>query len=1215
MSEHHGPDIATIIRQVRRRWRLRLALRGATTVLAVGVGLLVAAAFGLRWTRFDPSWVNAFRAAIAVVFGAVVGVFLVRPLLRKVTDQQVARYIEEHEPSLDSALLSALEHTESAQAAPPRDASHSAALVARLIESTVEKCFATQAARQADQQKLARSAAAVATVVLLAIGIFGAGPAYLRDALSTLFLFSKDVQAAVPRGIAVTPGNVTVPKGADQTVAARLAGFDVPEAMLLLRRTPGADFERLPLVRNDKGLFEGMLFDVKGPVEYLVEADGVRSATYALKVVDLPYVDTLRLEFHFPAYTALDTEVVENGGDIAVLTGTQVRVAITPTMKTPGGRVLVDDRQSLPLKVEADGTLTAAFRVERDGSYRVELDAPTGEKVAASPQYTIDALTDEAPRVSFAKPGRDTTASPIEEVFVEATAVDDFGVRNLELVYSVNGGPEKTKPLFAGTKRMPQVSAGHTFYLEELGVQAGDAVSYYARAMDNSNAGGHQTTSDLYFVRVRPFKKDFRAAQSQAGGGGGGGMQGGVDALSEQQRQVIAATFNVQRDRKRLSAEKLKEHAIVVALSQSRLREQVEGLVTRMTSRFLEPDPAFKKITELLPKAIAEMKTAEGQLTAVSPDGALPAEHRALGLLQKAEEEYETQVSMSKGGGGGGGGSAVSKELAEMFEMDLDKLANQYETADRANQQSSDQQVDELMEKLKELARRQEQEAEAQRRRAMAGQAGSGGSSGSQQRQLAEQAEEAARRLERLSREQKRQDLADAAKQMRDVAEAMRKAASGGGGGTGQAQAKQALDRLREAEKKLRRGQADRARRDIDDARQQAEELARAERDIAEGVRALPGKAGEERRQAISRLNEQKQSLDERAGQLERGLDRSAGDAARDEKEASRKLTEAAGAIRDSRLRDKVRYSRQMLGRASKDTMDAVEEDITESIEGLRKKLDQAAAAVGQGKPEQDRNDAVDRAQRLARGLESLGQRTREKMQRGAEQAAKDGQQAGMAGQGTANSQQAGQGKAGQRGQQGQGQKGQGQQGKGQSGQSGQGGEQGQASGGQQGEGGQSGQGGQQAGGNGAMGGGRAGAEPGLGGIGQVGPWDGSSFSGLGRLDPEDIRQLRGEARQWTAEAAELRARMRAENIDPRELDEILKKLRQLDDQRVYQDAKTLASLQSDVTEGLKRVEYALRRKTEAEKDVALSGADPVPDAFRPLVEQYYRSLSKNGGK
>ena len=73
-------------------------------------------------------------------------------------------------------------------------------------------------------------------------------------------------------------------------------------------------------------------------------------------------------------------------------------------MKTRGGRVALNEKESVPLTVQADGTLTASFKADKDGSYHVELDAPNGERVAASPQYTIDVLTDRAPTVTFARP-------------------------------------------------------------------------------------------------------------------------------------------------------------------------------------------------------------------------------------------------------------------------------------------------------------------------------------------------------------------------------------------------------------------------------------------------------------------------------------------------------------------------------------------------------------------------------------------------------------------------------------------------------------------------------------------------------------------------------------------------------------------------------------------------------------------------------------------
>ncbi len=105
-----------------------------------------------------------------------------------------------------------------------------------------------------------------------------------------------------------------------------------------------------------------------------------------------------------------------------------------------------------------------------------------------------------------------------------------------------------------------------------------------------------------------------------------------------------------------------------------------------MNSRLVEQDPSFKKIAELLPQAVTQMKTAEAKLRAPDPQGALEPEQKALQILQKAEEEYEVQVSMQRGGGGGGGGqSAMAQDLADLFELELDKIANQYETAQRAS--------------------------------------------------------------------------------------------------------------------------------------------------------------------------------------------------------------------------------------------------------------------------------------------------------------------------------------------------------------------------------------------------------------------------------------------------------------------------------------------------------------------------------------------------
>jgi hypothetical protein len=486
-------DLVGAIHQVRRRWRYKLMLRGAVGVLGLGALALILSAWGLESWRFSPGSIITFRVLVAASFAALIGWFIVRPLFWRVTDEQVALYLEEHEPSLQAEIISAIEATRLAQSS---SSPHSAKLVSRLVESAIKKVEAVDWGRNVERSRLQRYAATFGIIALAAIALFALGPRFLRHGLSALLVVSRSVEAAAPYRIDVSPGNASVPRGVDQTITATLGGFDATQASLMIRKTADAPFERVPLVRSenapdgnkDGNKFEGMLFDLAGPIDYFVEAEGVKSPTYTLKVVDLPYVQRLELELHFPAYTGLAPRKVEDGGDLAVLKGTEVRVKVTPTMTARGGQILLNEDGKLPLAVAGDGTLTGAFTAAKDGFYRFELDAPTGERVTASPQYTIDVLTDQPPSVSIAKPGRDTSASPIEEVVVEARAEDDFGVRDLELVYSVNGAAEKTVRLFDGKSRLAEVTAGHTFYLEELDVKPGDFVSYYVRSARSSGA-------------------------------------------------------------------------------------------------------------------------------------------------------------------------------------------------------------------------------------------------------------------------------------------------------------------------------------------------------------------------------------------------------------------------------------------------------------------------------------------------------------------------------------------------------------------------------------------------------------------------------------------------------------------------------------------------------------------------------------------------------
>jgi len=1162
-------DLFSVIRRVRNRWRVRMGLRGAAFVLAAGLGGFLISSYGLEFFKFSSGAVIAFRILTYLMLGGLVYWYLVRPLAGAIPDSRVALYLEEHDPTLQAAVLSALEETKRGK----RDGSldYSPALVDRLVQTAVEHCRGLDWGAAVEREKIRRSSSYLAIVSAAALLAFVLGPSYLRHGASALLTPTGSVEAASPYHIEVSPGDTTIARGSDPTIIARLVGFDSNDVNLFLRTSPSAPFEQVPLIPQEQdgggdvsGAFETVLFDVREEMSYFVESIGVQSDIFTLDVIDLPYVDHLELEYHFPAYTGLEPRLIQVGGDIAVLRGTEVKLRVFPTMDTPAGRLVFDEAASADLARREDGVLTAGFTVQEDGFYQVELEGPSGRLVNASPRYTIDVLTDAPPSVMFVKPGRDTTASAIDEVFLEARADDDFGVRSLTLTYSVNGGTEETVNLFSSEAGgLKEISAGHTFFLEEFELQPGDFVSYYGTVGDNLAGVNRSVKSDLYFVQIRAFRRDFRAAQSQGGGGGGGGG-GDARALSEAQRQIISATFNVIRDRETFSEDEYRENLVFLTLAQGRLREQVETLIRRMNSRVMPADPAFRSILAILPQAATEMEAAEGALQGQDVDSALPPEQRALQQLQRAEEVYdEVRVQQGGGGGGGGGGQSVAEDLADLFELELDKLQNQYETVQRGQQQTSDNQIDELMERLKELARRQEQEAERQRRRARGGQTAQAGGAASQ-RGLAEEAEDAARRLERLARENRSPEMMQAARRLQEAADAMRRAAANADN-QGFSEAGAALDRLREVQRELQEEQSGRLARDIETAQRRAAELAEEEEEVAAQVAGLEGSADQERVDRIRRLMERKDQMEGEVADLERELDSTSAEFRRDERDASRALQDAANGIRESKLKEKIRYSRGLIRARSPEYARQFEEEIGGDIGDLQRQLAEAAEVVGKSQGT-GLEQALDSTRDLMRGLESLEQRIQQ-----------SGQQA--------DNQQQGQQGGDQQGQQGGDQ--QGQQG---------GDQQGQQGGDQQGQ-----QGGQVDGDGGNAFGGPFG-------------WSGSGNRRPGTFDPRDIRQWQREFRERGMEAQELQRILRAENFDEvGDLGDIIQAMRLLDDPRAYQDVGEIVRLQTFVLEGLKRFEYRLRREVDGETDdlFLLAGTDEVPSEFRDLIEEYFKSLAE----
>ena len=153
MTHASYDELRRVIHGVRRRWRLKIALRGIALLVAAGLATFAVSAYAMDHFRYEPWAVNAFRIFAYVTLLGLALRFLVVPLWNRVSEDRVALYVEEHEPSLQAAVLSAVgvggkEHA---------DKDVSRALVERLIEDAVRKCQTIDYGRQVERQGLRRA--------------------------------------------------------------------------------------------------------------------------------------------------------------------------------------------------------------------------------------------------------------------------------------------------------------------------------------------------------------------------------------------------------------------------------------------------------------------------------------------------------------------------------------------------------------------------------------------------------------------------------------------------------------------------------------------------------------------------------------------------------------------------------------------------------------------------------------------------------------------------------------------------------------------------------------------------------------------------------------------------------------------------------------------------------------------------------------------------
>ncbi len=132
----------------------------------------------------------------------------------------------------------------------------------------------------------------------------------------------------------------------------------------------------------------------------------------------------------------------EHSGDLRAIEGTDAAIEIEMDHPLKKGQLSLDDGQTIPLAAGDGNKYQGVVHMEKDGAYHVAA-IDEGQPVRLSEDYFIATDKAQPPEISIDRPRGDYRANPIEEVTLGVKAADQFGLRDVHLHYSVNGGPDR----------------------------------------------------------------------------------------------------------------------------------------------------------------------------------------------------------------------------------------------------------------------------------------------------------------------------------------------------------------------------------------------------------------------------------------------------------------------------------------------------------------------------------------------------------------------------------------------------------------------------------------------------------------------------------------------------------------------------------------------------------------------------------------------------
>lgn len=479
----------------RRRWLTLVS--GAALAGAVCAGLLLAAML-LDWlvTPFD-SRLRVVLTTIVLVAGAAAWLgWSLRPLLSRSPLPEIAGLVDAAVPQLEERWTTIADLSRTSDPAAMRGSDAMIGQVAREAERLEELV---------EPQRIV-SGRGTRPYLFALCGVLAVFACiWLMDAeqMSVLWRrFWSPTQSISLTRVSSPTADQVVPRHESVAIVGVLENRLRDTATIWLRDPAGETTRHaMSVSTTDPAQFSFLVDDVAAPVEYRIRAGDGQTDWHRIAVADRPRLTSIDFKLTPPAYSRLP--IASQAGlprRTRALAGSVLEVAFTASEPLQEFTLQLGAGVEQSVAPAENGVYQFRQVLNEDFAFSPRLVSRHGLANDEPPTCQIIVYQDQFPSVAIVSPESDSVVRPDDDIEIEFTAKDDFGIARAELVVTdaahPEGAPLKVVEIPLGDQeRQPDVQGRVALDLKEFDLKQGASLSYSVRVFDTKDSAGESRQS------------------------------------------------------------------------------------------------------------------------------------------------------------------------------------------------------------------------------------------------------------------------------------------------------------------------------------------------------------------------------------------------------------------------------------------------------------------------------------------------------------------------------------------------------------------------------------------------------------------------------------------------------------------------------------------------------------------------------------------------